>query len=404
MVRLGPFESNPGLAVAVSGGADSMALALLAQRWAIGQHGSVHALVVDHGLRTASATEAGLTMDRMAAAGIPATLLTLTGLRRGPAMAERARIARYQALFAACRSGGWLHLLLGHHVLDQVETVMMRVLGHSMTHGLAAMPAVSETAWVRLLRPLLAVHPADLRTFLRARGAVWVEDPSNRDLLALRPRLRNRLAVHGDDGAVSCLIDAVRSVGATRARDEAAVAVELANRATIRPEGYAVLSPGRISTGALSSLIRAISGAPYAPGQGQVSDLAAEPRAATVAGVRIMPAGRTGEGFLVVREEAAMAKPVEAALNTVWDGRFRLIAGSSLPPGAMIGALGSDAARFRKWSPLPSAVLRGLPALWHGKVLAAVPHLEYAISKTYSGCVMGFDPRLPVAGSHFRPI
>jgi 3'-phosphoadenosine 5'-phosphosulfate sulfotransferase (PAPS reductase)/FAD synthetase len=58
MDRLGPFEPCPHLAVAVSGGADSMALTLLAGDWAVRRGGEVLALTVDHGLRAASSTEA----------------------------------------------------------------------------------------------------------------------------------------------------------------------------------------------------------------------------------------------------------------------------------------------------------------------------------------------------------
>src|SRR6202034_809792 len=106
--------------------------------------------------------------------------------------AERARIMRYEFLAHACREAGILHLLIGHHAADQVETLAMRVLRRSQTHGLAGMPALRETAGLRLLRPLLGIDPARLRHFLLARGIDWVEDPSNRDMRALRPRVRQR--------------------------------------------------------------------------------------------------------------------------------------------------------------------------------------------------------------------
>lgn len=85
MARLGPFGAAPRLAVAVSGGADSTALALLTQQWAAGRNASLLALVVDHGLRPDFAAEAALTAARLQARGIPRRLLTLTNLR-GPAI------------------------------------------------------------------------------------------------------------------------------------------------------------------------------------------------------------------------------------------------------------------------------------------------------------------------------
>ena len=77
MAPLGPFEPAPRLALAVSGGADSMALALLAQGWAAERGGSVLALVVDHGLRPEAAREVALTRERLAARGIPVHAIRL---------------------------------------------------------------------------------------------------------------------------------------------------------------------------------------------------------------------------------------------------------------------------------------------------------------------------------------
>src|SRR5580658_11235524 len=94
MDRLGPFEPRPRLAVAVSGGADSMALALLAREWASARNGDVLALTVDHGLRAESSGEADITLHRLIALGIKGRKLTVAGLARGPGLAERAREAR----------------------------------------------------------------------------------------------------------------------------------------------------------------------------------------------------------------------------------------------------------------------------------------------------------------------
>lgn len=403
MDRLDPFEPRPALAAAVSGGADSMALAVLAHDWVRRRQGTLLALVVDHGLRPGSAAEARLTISRLGRLGIAATLLTLTTLRRGPALAERARIMRYDTLSAACRSAGSLHLLLGHHAGDQAETLMMRVLGSSLTHGLAGMPAVLEHAGVRLLRPLLAVEPAALRALLQASGVDWAEDPSNFDLTALRPRLRHLRAVHWPGGGAAVLTSAARAAGGLRAHEEAAAGAELARRVEIRPEGFAMLSPGRVSAAALSGLIRTIGGARYAASTARMADLAAQPRPATVAGVRLLAAGRIGQGLLLVREEAAIGEPVDAHPNAVWDGRFRLIATSAPPSGMLVGKLGEDAARFRRHSTLPSAVLRTLPAMRLGEMLAAVPHLGYVSEKSYAGMTLLFSPPKPVGGSCFMP-
>jgi tRNA(Ile)-lysidine synthase len=402
MDRLGPFEPRPTLATAVSGGADSTALAILANDWARRRGGSTLALVVDHGLRPASADEARITIERLARLDIPARLLPLSGLTHGPALAERARIMRYEVLAEACRAAGILHLLLGHHAADQVETLVMRVLRGSQTHGLAGMSALRETTGLRLLRPLLGIEPAVLRGFLTTSGADWVEDPSNQDLHATRPRLRHRLEAHAlaDTG----LPQAISAAGRLRAHEEIQIATELANRAAIRPEGFALLSPGRIGSAALSSLVHTIGGSRYAPGAAQIDDLAAQPRPATIAGVRIMEAGKLGDGLLIVREEAAMMEPIEASRDTTWDNRFRLTATRDFSDAATIGKLGADAARFRGLSELPSAVLRTLPAVRSGKSLVAVPHLHYVADGHDTRVTALFIPPRPVAGPCFAPV
>jgi tRNA(Ile)-lysidine synthase len=401
MARLGPFEPNPALAVAVSGGADSMALALLAADWVRQRDGATQAFVVDHGLRPASGVEAEVTIQRLARFGIPAKLLALTTLKPGSALAERARIMRYKVLSDACAQAGILHLLLGHHAADQVETLAMRVLRDSHTHGLAGMSALRETTVLRLLRPLLAIEPGLLRRFLMEYETVWVEDPSNQDVRAMRARLRQGFA--NPSGKGNDLLHALTSVGRRRCQEEAATADELARRVTIRPEGFALLSPNRIGVAALRSLIGTIGGARYLPGLGQTTELAAQPKPATLAGVRILPAGRFGDGLLIVREEAGIGDPVPALPDGIWDNRFRLIAPWDIPAGVMIGKLGSDAARFRARTDLPSAVLRTLPAVRMGKVLAAVPNLGYINPENDVRVTMLFSPRRPLAGSGFVP-
>lgn len=394
MDPLQPFEPQPFLAVAVSGGADSLALALLADRWARDRGGSVLALVVDHGIRPESASEAAMTMQRLHSRSIPGRLLSITGLHPGPAMADRARLARYRALVQACGEAGCLHLLLGHHRDDQAETVMIRALSNSRSAGLAAMPAVRELETVRLLRPLLGFPAAELRAFLRHEGMDWVEDPSNRNPAALRARLRRLQPSDAGLGEASSI------AGRARASAEHEASRILAARVSLRPEGFAIFSPGRIAPEGLAAILQTVAGAPFPPPTSATDRLAAEPGPATLAGVRLLPAGRLGPGWLVVREAAAMQAAIPATAGTTWDGRFRLL--GDLPPGSSIGALGTDGTRLRARSGLPAAIIRALPAIRCGITLVAVPHLGYARSDCAGARVLFCPPR-PMAGAAFWP-
>lgn len=398
MTPLGPFEPAPRIAAAVSGGPDSMALALLADRWARERGGSLLVLVVDHGLRPESGREAADTAERLGARGIAVRVRLLAGLPHGPGLAARARAARYDALTDACRAAGMLHLLLGHHAGDQAETVLMRTLSASGPAGLAGIAGVVETAFVRLLRPLLSVPPERLRATLVAAGVGWVEDPSNADARALRPRLRElRADRSGVGAATSALVAAAIAAGRERARRDGNSTAALAGVA-LRPEGFARLDGGPLPASALAALAQAVTGATFPPRTAAMARLAASPRPATFGGARLLAAPR---GLLLVREAAAMQSPVPALPGAVWDRRFRLAAGADPPQGATLGALGADAARLRRHSDLPAAVLVAVPALRQGNQVLAVPHLDYPDAATCSRVRVLFAPARPVAGAPF---
>ena len=190
MAPFGPFESRPDLAVAVSGGRDSLSLALLANEWAAGQGGHVLALIVDHGLRPEAAGEALATAGVLERNGIESLVLRWTGAKPQAGLQEAARDARYRLLREACRKRGILHLLVAHHADDQAETIAMRALRASGPDGLAGMARLVEWPEVRVLRPLLAVPRARLSASLSSRGVAWIDDPSNADPRFERARLR----------------------------------------------------------------------------------------------------------------------------------------------------------------------------------------------------------------------
>jgi len=366
MAPLGPFESQPLLAVAVSGGADSLATALLVRDWARERGGDVLALVVDHGLRTLSAQEARTTCETLAAAGIAAVLLPLTGLSRGPALSERARAARHAVLERACAERGILHLVFGHHAADQAETIAMRLLARSQPAGLAGMAALVETPNIRRLRPLLATPPARLRATLRAAGVPWIEDPSNSNLAFLRARLRLR---QPSALATEALLHSAAARGQIRATAECQDAKALAAHTRISGLGFALLSASLPAT-AFAALLGLIAGTSRPPSASRVAQRAAAPSASTMAGVRIQPAGRMGEGWLLTREPAAMQPDIPAVPGAVWDGRFHFVNQSPATLGTTLGAWGSDAPRDRNG--LPTAILCTLPALRReGRVIAA---------------------------------
>ena len=355
----------------MSGGADSLCLALLAARWAAARGIATRGLIVDHGLRPAAATEAEITRGLLSAHAIDAVILKLRGLAQGPALAERARAARYAALAAACREAGLVDLLVGHHAGDQAETVLMRRRAGSGPDGRAGMAALAESDDLRLLRPLLGIDPARLRCTLRALGIGWVEDPSNRDARALRTHLRRELA--DDPGLAADLRAEAQAAGVLRSARDRAQAELLAAAAMLRPEGFALLPPALLPPRALAALLRTVAGAAHAPPAASVEALARAPRPATLGGARLLPAGRLAAGWLLVREASQVQGPVPA--GALWDRRFRLK--GHAPEGAIIAAI-----------PHP-----GLPA----SVGAVMPALRDVAGTLCAGARFDFMPPVPAS-------
>ena len=174
--------------VAVSGGADSVALLHLLLTLAPELSLRLHVLHVDHGLRPDSDRDAAFVRRIAERLGVPADVARVT-VPAGGSLEAAARAERYAALGAHARRLGAQRIAVGHTVDDQAETVLMRMLAGAGVRGLAGIPAVRG----RVIRPLIETRRADLVAFLESAGLSWIEDPSNRDPRFLRNRIRHEL-------------------------------------------------------------------------------------------------------------------------------------------------------------------------------------------------------------------
>ncbi|RVT95608.1 tRNA lysidine(34) synthetase TilS [Rhodovarius crocodyli] len=363
----------PVVAAGVSGGPHSLALAVLARDWAARAGIRFLALIVDHGLRPESAAEAAHVRAMLAGQGIAARVLTLA-LAPGPAMQERAREGRLAALLAACLEEGAAWLMLGHHRLDQAETLLFRAARGSGEAGLAAMPGWRAAPEALVLRPLLGTPPAALEDVCTRAGLPPVRDPSNDNPRFARIRTRAALADPDGEGAVvGALAQAAHALGRRRARRDAALADRAARAVTLLPCGAARVDAAALDAPLLAALLRVVGGARHAPARAEVEALLARGQG-TLGG-----AWWRADGW-VLREPSLLEALVPARAGAVWDGRWHL---EQDMPGCMLGAAGAGLD-----GPWPAAVRKGLPALWKDGRLYAVPHI-------------GLGP--PVPGLTFRP-
>jgi tRNA(Ile)-lysidine synthase len=199
---IGYFETRPTLAAAVSGGADSMALLLLADAWARAKNGKVIALTIDHHLRSESADEAMQVAAWCKLRGIEHHILHWDPPAKKTAIPEAARDARYELLIEWCKRHHVLHLLTAHHRGDQAETFFFRLARGSGLRGLACIPMVSYRNSVRLIRPLLDISKRDLQDFLCTQNQPWIEDPTNQNLSYTRNHIRHLLSQTPDEEMV----------------------------------------------------------------------------------------------------------------------------------------------------------------------------------------------------------
>ncbi len=203
-----PLERAKSLLVAVSGGPDSTALLLMAAEWAARRGKTrIEAATVDHGLRPESAAEAKSVAALCRRLGLAHRTLLWKGAKPSTRVQERARDARYRLLVDHARAIKADALLTAHHADDQAETVLFRLLRGSGVAGLRGMDAMTSRDGVTIARPLIGVKKSELIAFAQARGAAFLEDPSNADPRFARTRLRALIQRLADEGLDAGALD-----------------------------------------------------------------------------------------------------------------------------------------------------------------------------------------------------
>jgi tRNA(Ile)-lysidine synthase len=193
------------IAIALSGGRDSMVLLDVAARLRAELALEVSAVHVHHGLQAAADAWSAFCARECAARGVALAVARVHVLRRG---GESLEAAARDARYAVLRRAGADAVALAHHADDQAETVLLQLARGAGPHGLAAMPALQvhgrghghehELQHPRhdvpaLIRPFLALPAATLAAYAGAHALAWVDDPSNDDTALRRNALRHEI-------------------------------------------------------------------------------------------------------------------------------------------------------------------------------------------------------------------
>ena len=365
------------VAIAVSGGSDSMALLRLLLDWAKPRQNPpiISVLTVDHGLRAGSATEAQRVAQWCKGLNLCHLTLTWTGVKPTTGIQAKARASRYELMTNWCIENDVPVLLTAHTADDQNETVTMRQTRTSSARSLAGIWPAREWNGIKIVRPVLDQKREALRNYLKSVGQDWLDDPSNENRNFERVRVRQDNAGSLKDlGAIAMAAQIeVRQAEEFACRWlDAHVTISDLGLLTCAHETLVDLSTLQADA-VLLNLLRLTGGRPppeRAHRQNLLEWLAGD-----------MPGRRTLGGavfskrksVLAVAREAGRIGPAEVVIlkgtPIIWDGRFRVEG----PSGSVVCALGA-------WGDLPHKELPqflrlGLPAAMIAGKLAFVPQL-----------------------------
>lgn len=236
--RHGMLARGDHVLVAVSGGADSMALlhclGRLREEWGL----TVTVAHLDHGIRPDTAEDLALVRAATERLSVPLVYervdVPARAWAEGRNLEEAARLARREFLERAARSAGATKVALGHTRTDLAETVLLHLLRGAGPRGLRGILPVTPP----YVRPLLLVSREEARAFCREEGIPFRDDPTNEDLRLVRNALRRevlpalaRLNPRAEEALA-------RAAGLLAEAEEVlAWAADLARAEVLRPEG-----------------------------------------------------------------------------------------------------------------------------------------------------------------------
>ncbi len=325
----------PPVALALSGGGDSLALLLVAADWARRNGRRLLALTVDHGLNPDSARWTAFAGETARKAGADWLPLPWTGDKPATGLPAAARASRHRLIAEAARAAGARVVLFGHTADDVAEGEAMRAEGSTLgrLRAWTPSPAWPEGRGLMLLRPMLQAGRAEIRAWLSARGAAWLDDPANQDERFSRSRVRRALSGRP---AVPALCDGAPV-------DELAATLVCVGGGDRFPRGPRLEAVRR----------RAAAGEVFT---------------ATLCGARI-EAG--ADGIDITREAGEFARrpqgdlPLKPGIETVWDGRYAITVdgpGWSVAPAAGLRTRLSKADQARL-AALPASARGAEPVL-----------------------------------------
>lgn len=349
-------------------------------------------LSVDHGLRAEARQEVAFVAETSRHLGVRCKILRWRGDKPHSGIQEAARNARYTLMAEVCKKAKIPALVTAHHAGDQLETMLMRLARGTDLAGVVAMRAKRELDGVLLLRPMLALHPTQLREVCMDYNVRFIDDPSNRDLRFERVRWRGvaeqifAAGLTAEKLALtSARLDAVNQ-DLDRLVAQAWLALENLGGTGIialSRTHFESLVPS-VQRRLLQHLFLWVGNGVYAPSPAQIErtrDMICSGgrTAMTIAGCLLRPR----QGSVLFGREFKAVQDLVVPLtgrSAIWDGRYEITRRGRAPKGH-IRALGAEGLKQLDGmeclvdKSVPASLMHALPAIFNGETLAACPVL-----------------------------
>ena len=411
------LENIPALALAVSGGADSLALLYLYNNWrkefAPTQRCMV--LTVDHQLRENSTVEAKGVAEICRKIGVSHKILVWDEEKPTSNIQSRAREKRYALMESEMTKAGIKYLLLAHHKDDQAETFLNRLARGSSVYGLASMAMISAFGRIKLIRPLLDISKEQLIATLKAVGWSWYEDQSNFDQKYLRSRIRKLIP---DLENVGITVEGLAETAKRMQRVVNALNFATENLLNLaveqHPAGPLKINvklirdaPQEIVLRLLSKLICAIGGNKYVPRFEKLekvyltimSEGGQNFKAITIGGVQFCVDEQDSEKIWLFREygNGIEKRELNPGESCFWDNRFQIELAINAPNSVNVCTLRDHNAT--------EEIQTNIPIDWPNKIFQTAPVLMWtcnskkgnqrSIKPNSHACIPGLTNEVP---------
>lgn len=191
------------IAVAVSGGCDSLSLTFLLHEFCLKHHIELYAVTIDHKVRESSTPQSLALHQLLRSHHISHDVIAIDEQQIPQANIEaNLRQVRYELLHNFCQKNHIVHLFLGHIQSDIAENFIIRLFRGSGLDGLSSIAKISDYNTIKLVRPLLNVNKDELKNFLQEKNIIWFEDETNQDEKFLRNKIRNFLNTFEDKDVI----------------------------------------------------------------------------------------------------------------------------------------------------------------------------------------------------------